>query len=95
MKKKKCKLRGDVVIGDKIETLLDVNLIRTAMSSPKNSNYPIMNDCDTVSIYGGCGLDCPVFEDGRCPITEEVIEGTKERNAKKISPVVILVEHGK
>jgi hypothetical protein len=36
-------------------------------------NYPLsMSDCDVVGISGGCGLDCPIFKERRCPSQEEM-----------------------
>lgn len=31
-------------------------------------------DCHKVGIMGGCGLDCWVYQDGRCPEPDEMIE---------------------
>lgn len=33
------------------------------------------SDCHKVGIMGGCGPDCWVYQDGRCPIPDEIKEG--------------------
>lgn len=50
---------------------------------------PDWNDasCHTEGVMGNCGEQCRVFMRGDCPIEDEVIEGTKERNKKENDPV--------
>ena len=37
------------------------------------------SDCHQVGIMGGCGLDCWVYQDGRCGEPDEVIEGITDQ----------------
>ena len=32
------------------------------------------SDCHKVGIMGGCGLDCWVYQEGRCGVPDEMIE---------------------
>ena len=49
-----------------LKTDADVNNMRNAMAFI-DGRYPAgMTDCEVVGINGDCGLDCPVFRDGRC-----------------------------
>jgi hypothetical protein len=36
------------------------------------------SDCHKVGIWGGCGLDCWVYQDGRCPEPDEMTFETEE-----------------
>jgi len=38
-----------------------------------------MNSCDTISINGGCGMDCPVLREADCPIEDEIVDMLKEQ----------------
>lgn len=39
-----------------------------------SGNYPTGTDeCFNVGISGGCGLSCYVYQEGRCPIPEEML----------------------
>ncbi|MDC0763440.1 hypothetical protein POF51_22200 [Brevibacillus sp. AG] len=35
-------------------------------------------DCHKVGIMGGCGIDCWVYQDGRCPEPDEMALETEE-----------------
>ncbi len=32
------------------------------------------SDCHKVGIWGGCGVDCWVYQEGRCPEPDEIKE---------------------
>lgn len=36
------------------------------------------SDCHKVGIWGGCGLECWVYQDGRCTESEELLENNCE-----------------
>ena len=49
-----------------IKTLEDVNNAGNAMAYI-DGGYPVgMSGCEVVGISGGCGLTCPVFQNGDC-----------------------------
>jgi hypothetical protein len=49
------------------KTAQEVEQKRNAMAFV-DGNYPLsMSDCFVVGISGGCGRECPVFKDRRCP----------------------------
>lgn len=38
-------------------------------------------DCYKVGMWGGCGVDCWVYQDGRCPEPDEIAEKESDKNA--------------
>ena len=37
-----------------------------------------MSGCEVVGINGGCGMDCPVFRDGDCKETGDLLEAVRD-----------------
>lgn len=38
-------------------------------------NYPFSEDnCDTISMSGGCGLSCSIYNLGKCPVPDDIYE---------------------
>lgn len=72
--------RGTDMFGpvyEPVETLKDVENLRAAMVHV-DGRYPAsMTNCEVVGINGDCGLDCPVFREGRCEELENLLECLK------------------
>lgn len=37
------------------------------------NNYPIdLDECMKIGIWGGCGMNCPIYQAGECEYSEDI-----------------------
>lgn len=53
--------------------VIDLNAKESRIFEEKIYGAIGTSDCHKVGIMGGCGLDCWVYQKGKCPVPDEMI----------------------